>query len=569
MLTELQIKDYALIENLQVEFSPGLNVLTGETGAGKSILIGAVGLMLGEKGDIDSVRTGANSSMVEGIFDLHSRKDLLKILQEQGIEMEESSIILKRNVNTTGKTKCYANAQAITLSFLKHLGDELLDMHGQHEHQSLLKEERHLDSLDGFGKLLPLRLEVEKFFYEHQSLTQSLIELERREALTKEKIDLYQFQIKEIEKTNLSLGEEESLERERKILENSEKLFQLATEAQDLLSENEGSIIEQLGLLENKVSEVVSIDERLKEVFEDIKSSGYQLEEASHTLSDYRAKLEFDPQRLEIIRDRLDLIKTLKKKYGGSIENVLQYAERIKKEIHSVERNEEEIANLKIRIEENRKELEKRALELSGKRKEIATKMSIKIKEELVDLGMEKAKFEVGVNQIEEEDGLVEQQGKKYRTCERGIDEIRFLISPNPGEELRPLAKIASGGEISRVMLALKTILAEVDAVPTLVFDEIDVGIGGRIAEAVGKKLREIAKTRQVLCITHLPQIACLAEAHYLVKKETKKGRTTTQIKKLSKEEQIEEIARMLGGEAITKLTREHAREMLKMAEGR
>ncbi len=566
MLTKLIVKDYALIESLEVDFAPGLNILTGETGAGKSILIGALGLALGERADIDSVRTGAKAAVVEAEFCVKSHRPAAELLKELETEPSVDPLIVRREVNAAGKSRAFVNDSPVNLAGLKRLGDALLDMHGQHQHQSLLYEDRHLDYLDAFGHLEPLRRQVSQLFSEYHKTKKQLDDLVHKEQLTREKIDLYQFQLKEITDAGLHAGEEEELEKEKLILENTEKLFASASQAYEILYDGEGSIIERLGTLENLFTDLSSIDERQNESRDAVQSSLAQLEETARSLRQYRDKLQFDPERLEVIRDRLDLIKTLKKKYGqkqGTIEAVLEHAQRVKLELDSVEHGEEIIAKLRAELENERQELEKSALELSSKRTEAAKKLSKEVIGQLKDLGMEKAVFKTEVAQTPDTDGLVEVKKQRQKTESWGIDQVRFLISPNPGEDPKPLAKIASGGEISRVMLAIKTILAEADAVPVLVFDEIDAGIGGRVAEAVGHKLKEIGNKRQVLCITHLPQIAALGDSHYVVSKQENKGRTITNVQQLDEKQRVEELARMLGGSKITETTVKHAKEML------
>jgi DNA repair protein RecN (Recombination protein N) len=411
-----------------------------------------------------------------------------------------------------------------------------------------------------------MRGQVSQAFSEYNKIKKQLEELVHKEQLTREKIDLYQFQLKEIEAAGLQAGQEEELEKEKFILENTEKLFATANQAYELLYDGEGSIIERLVTLENLFTDLSSIDERQNESRDAVQSSLAQLEETARSLRQYRDKLQFDPDRLEVIRDRLDLIKTLKKKYGqklGTIEAVLEHSRRIKLELDSVEHGEEIIAKLRAEMENERQELEKQALLLSSKRTEAARKLSKEVIGQLKDLGMEKAVFKVQSLQNEDPIGLVEFKGKRVKTESHGIDQVSFLISPNPGEDPKPLAKIASGGEISRVMLAIKTILAEADAVPVLVFDEIDAGIGGRVAEAVGHKLKEIGRKRQVLCITHLPQIAALGDSHYVVSKQEHKGRTITNVQQLDQKQRVDELARMLGGSKITETTIKHAREMI------
>lgn len=565
MLKKLTVKDYALIDFLEVEFSPGLNILTGETGAGKSILIGALGLVLGERADSDSVRSGAKSAIVEAEFYLKGFDVIKKIFGELELDWSDD-LLVRREVSATGKSRAFVNDSPVTLANLKRIGDAVLDMHGQHEHQSLLYEEKHLDYLDGFAKTWPERTAAGELFHQYQKIRVELEAMRNKEQLTREKLDLYNFQIKEIETAALAEDEEEGLESQKTILENSEKLFSLSSESYQLLYQQDGSITEQFSALERSVEEISGIDPRMEPTLRSISSVNDQIEEVARDLRKYRDGISFDPARLEEIRNRLDLIRTLKKKYSGrenSIAAVLAHYVKIKAEVDSVEHGEENIKKLEAELETQRRELEKACLALSEKRQTAAKKMAKEVVTQLKDLGMEKASFKVDVAQIEEPEGIVHHNKKRLKTDASGIDAVKFLISPNPGEELKPLAKIASGGEISRVMLAVKTILSEADAVPVLVFDEIDAGIGGRIAEAVGIKLKEISSVRQVLCITHLPQIASLAKSHYQVSKEEKVGRTITSVARLDQQQRVDELARMLGGSKITETTLKHAKEMI------
>lgn len=565
MLTRLSVHNYALIESLEVEFRPGLNILTGETGAGKSILIGALGLALGERADSDSVRTGASQAVVEAEFRIDRHQTVRAIFEELGLEWT-GELSVRREVSAAGKSRALVNDAQVPLSGLKRIGDAILDMHGQHQHQSLLYEERHLDFLDGYARTWPERGAAGALFREHQGIRSELDALRGREKLTGEKLDLYAFQIREIESARLAEGEEEGLEREQAVLANAEKLHSLASEAYRLLYQNEGSISEQLSAARKALEQIAAIDERAGETGKGLASISDQVDEVSRELRRYRDSIQFDPGRLEEIRQRLDLVRTLKKKYGsrdGGTASVLNYLVRIKSEVDSVEHVQEHIARLEGELEAKRRKLERACLELSEKRQAAARRMAKEVLGQLGDLGMEKASFKVEVAQAEEEGGLARREGKYYGVGPTGMDQARFLISPNAGEDLKLLAKIASGGEISRVMLAVKTILAEVDQVSSLVFDEIDSGIGGRVAEAVGRKLRQIGEKRQVLCITHLPQIAALAQAHYRVAKREQSGRTLTTVEALSDKERVEEVARMLGGEKVSESALRHAREMV------
>lgn len=564
MLSELRIRNYALMEELSVGFSPGLNIMTGETGAGKSIIIGALGLALGERVDQDLIRTGAEEAVSEAVFDLSTNLRLAGNLESMGAEPEDGLLILKRAVSRAGRTKCWLNNSPVTLSVLRRVGDELLDMHGQHEHQSLLKVEKHLDLLDGFGGLLGLSDEVAGLYERYGEIEKSLEKKRNRLAQLKEREELLRFQLKEIEEAKLSVGEDERLESERLILENAESLLSSTQEAYEILSGRDGSVLESLGSVEKLLRQASEVDSSLRREVEALSSIGYRLDDLWRSLLSYQKNLEFEPERLEEVRGRVELIGTLKRKYVDSIEGMLGRRDEIEAELKSLEEGEETTDALKAELGDIRKEISKKVADLSKLRREKALKLERKVLRELSDLGMGGAKFKASFELEEDPDGLAELEGKSYRTTERGVDRVEFLISPNPGEELKPLRKIASGGEISRMMLALKSILAEADSVPSLIFDEIDLGIGGKVAEAVGKKLKSISSRRQVICITHLPHIAVYGTTHFEVRKFTEKGRTYTEASFLDKEGRVREVARMLGGEKVAETAVRHAKRMLK-----
>ncbi len=566
MLTELRIRDYALMDELSVRFVKGLNILTGETGAGKSIIIGALGLALGERADQDSIRTGADEAVAEAVFDLSENKDITETIRSAGVDLVDGCITLRRALSRSGRTRCHLNDSPVTLSALRGVGDELLDMLGQHEHQSLFRAEKHLDYLDRFGRLEVLVAEVGELFATYEKLKAELKERRKRLAELKEREELYRFQLAEIKDANLAEGEDEELERERAVMENVEELLSSTQAAYKAIHEDESSVLDSLGRLENILEKASELDGSLKATLETVKAISYQLDDLWRSLLAYQKRLEFDPERLAQIRERIDLIRSLKKKYGTTLRDVMDNGDKIEKELQQLTTGEESFGELEAEMESIRSKLSQKAWEVSRRRRKAASKLEKRVISELEDLGMKNAKFRISFELEEEQDGLVELEGKRYRTTERGIDRAEFLISPNPGEDLKPLRRIASGGEISRMMLAMKSILAEADPVPILIFDEIDVGIGGRVAEAVGRKLRSLSSKRQILCITHLPQIAVNGEVHLEVRKVTRKGRTYTQAAGLEKEGRVKEIARMLGGEKSPETAIRHAQQMLKKA---
>jgi DNA repair protein RecN (Recombination protein N) len=564
MLKNLRIKNYALVEDLDIEFYPGLNVLTGATGAGKSIIVGAVNLVLGERATTEMVRTGADEATIEGIFEIEKKDLFPKLLASLGILLDENILIIRREVSSKGASRCFVNDKQVTLTNLKLIGDRLADLHGQHQHQSLLNVSNHLEYLDNFGDLNQFQEEVGLTYFQLKSKIKELDEIQKHEKENQEKKQLYSFQANEIERANLSLGEDEKLLEERKILDNIETLHQILSGAYKELYDSENSVSQRLSFSKKEIEKASQIDSEFKDHTQALDTSLIQISDISRFLEKYLIRLEFDPQRLEEIRERLNLINSLKKKYGPKLTEILEYAEELRKTLDLFQNLGEKIDILKKEIETLTDILKERALFLSNKRKEKGEQLAKKIKKELSFLGMEKTEFEIRISYKEDENGLIKLNGKRYYVDEKGMNYVEFFVSPNPGEELKPLAKIASGGEISRIMLGLKSILAKSDQIPTMIFDEVDVGIGGEVADSVGKRLRSLSSNHQIICITHLQQIASFAQHHFRVFKETEKNRTVTKIKELNEKERVKEIARMISGEKISELTLRHAKEMIK-----
>ena len=561
MLKELSIKNFAIIDQLRVEFRPGLNVFTGETGAGKSIVVDALNLALGERASGDLIRTGSDEAVVEAAFDLNGSGAgaVTGILAEQGIGMEkDEDLIIRRVISSSGKNKIYLNGSLANLATLAAVGRHLADIHGQHEHQSLLALDQQMEMLDSFGGLHGIRAEVAEAYGKLMGVRKKLAELETGERDRAQREDLLRYQKNEIEAAQLKEGEDEELANEQRVLANAEKLAGLARAADEALYTGDGSVLSGLKRAITSAREIAAIDEKLGPVLELLESGRAQIDEAARDMSSYAERVEFDPQRLESIGDRLDLIQKLKKKYGSSIREINDFGARAAAGLARMEQSTEEIEKLKSEIQAVKFGLTEKAKELTKKRSAAARELEKKVETELGHLGMKRSQFAVKVGQEAGGDTL---DGLKLGP--RGADRVEFLISPNPGEELRPLAKIASGGELSRIMLALKTILVEGDPIPTLVFDEVDAGIGGAVADEVGKKLRRIATRRQVFCITHLAQIASMATSHYGVAKAVRKDRTSTEVRLLEDRERVDEIARMLGGKTITGTTLKHAEEMI------
>jgi DNA repair protein RecN (Recombination protein N) len=478
--------------------------------------------------------------------------------------LQDDVFIIRREISSRGQNKCFLNDRLITLATLKSIGDRLADLHGQHEHQSLLNVERHIEYLDDYASLGEIKARVSQTFHLLKKKRRDLEELRSGKSRDEERRKLYQFQIQEIEKSNLSQDEEGKLGEQRKVLENAEALFEATSNLYHQLYEAEGSILDKLTSMSRELKKSHQIDSRLKEPAQTLESCVIGLQDAARFLEDYRTHLEFDPEKLEMIRERLNLLNTLKRKYDKSIEEILAYKDQMQRELERIESKDEIISDREKEIVGLSGALMEKCSLLSQKRKAKASQLSTKIQKALADLGMPKTKFEIKISQRADENGLLRIDGKRYFVDERGMDQVEFFVSPNPGEDLKPLAKIASGGEISRIMLALKSILAKVDRLETVIFDEIDLGIGGEVASAVGRSLKALGSSHQVIVITHLQQIASQADHHFNVFKESAKGRTVTKIRILDRDERVKEIARMISGEKVSPVTLRQAKEMLK-----
>ena len=565
MLTSLNIENYALIGKLNIDFSSGFNVLTGETGAGKSIIIGALSMVLGERASGDLVRTGQTKAYVEATFDVSKNKKISKILKDIGIEAD-GNLILSREILSAGKTQARINGRAVTQTNLRQVSRNLIDIHGQHEHQSLLNQETHIDLLDNLGgkELLKLRTAVEKDFLKLDVLKSKFRALSQSKEEREKQIDYLKFQIKEIDEADLKDEEEEDLKDEKAMLANAEKLLEKANQAYNSISgeSGENSALDSIKSASSALAEMAEMDKKLNKLAERLESAKIELDDIASEVESYQDKVVFDPKRLEEVEDRLYLISELKRKYGGSVKEILRKRDEIEKELKMLEGSGEELEGLKGEIDELSKKLGKECESLTEEREEVAKKIEAGIKEELAELNMPKVKFKVQVQVEEEEEGIPVGK-KKLKVGPKGVDIIEFLISPNPGEPLKPLAKIASGGEISRVMLGLKSILSKADEIPTMIFDEIDVGIGGQTAVKVGDKLSGLSKARQVICITHLPHIASKPGKHVHVSKSIESGKTHVFVKDLKEEERIKEVANLLGGK-VSEATLKTAQELIK-----
>ena len=555
MLNELSIKNFAIIDELQVSFGEGLNVISGETGAGKSIIIGAVSLLLGDRATTEMIRTQADTATVEAFFDIAANKPLQDKIAEMGFAAGDE-LVIRRVISHTGKNKAFINGQMATLVNLAAVSELLINICGQHEHQVILNAENHIDILDEFGGCLPARAAYEEIYNQYQQIRTQIEKLKNLRHSREEKTDLFKFQLKEIQDINPQPAEDTALADEKKVLVNFQKLSGWANLAYDLLYGEKDSAIVKLKEVQNQVKEIKKIDANLKLADTDIESSFITLQEAALTLRDYGKNLFFDSERLAVIDERLELLNRLKRKHGGSLEGVLRRKQEIEEDLKKVFSVEEELEKLGKEEEKIKDDLRQNALKLSQIRKQAAKKLQEAVDKEIHALNMPHASFQVNFKKC-----AADKTAESFE--QTGGDEIEFYLVANKGEESKPLNKIASGGELSRIILALKNVLSRTGSVASIVFDEVDNGIGGAVAEIVGRKLKEVSANHQVICITHLPQIACFGDKHMYVSKKVMKGRTITSVEELDDEQKIEEISRMLGGVNVTKATREHAREMI------
>lgn len=551
MLRFISIDNYTLIDHLEMEFLPGLNLITGETGSGKSILVDAVGLLVGARASLEMVREGCDRASIEGIFSVASDNPVWQIQDETVVDSDDGELIVRREISLTGTNRVFINGRLSTLNHLFNLGSFLVHIHGQHEQQGLLQPVNHLDYLDEFGGNQKLRDEVSRMFQSLQEFQSRIRMIQSSERERLQRRDLLQFQLEEIESLQLEAGLDGRLSAEKLLLSSAEKRSQAARESYDALYEREASILTMLGQVLKKISGLAEMDESLLGASQKMQDLVFQLEEIAFQTRDYADSIEFSSARLEQVEERLAEIEKAKRKYGATVEGILGYAEQAELEACQLEQQETELDELLSEVGRLERSFHRTAKELSEKRTKDAVQLSARIEGELEDLAMQETRFEVRLVQNEK------------LASEKGIDVVEFLISPNPGEPLRPLAKIASGGELSRIMLALKSVLKTDQASRTLVFDEIDAGIGGRVAKRLGEKLSGLASGNQVFCVTHLPQIAALATQHFHVGKRKKGTRTIIELVNLDQQGRVEELSRMLAGDAITATTRRQALELM------
>lgn len=550
MLRELRIRNYAVIDDLRLDLETGLNVLTGETGAGKSIVVGALSLLLGERASSDVVRTGEDGALVEGVFDISGMPHLARALQQEGIEADDGWLILRREVLREGRNRAWVNGSAATAGLIARLGTALVDLHGQHEHQALLERDAQRHILDEFGGATEV---ADTVAAAHGTVRDALTRLEvtrRRIAETRDRSDYLEYRAREIEAARLEAGEEERLVAEARRLEHSEELESLSGSLHGAVHGDDGSLADRLGELGRSIGELVRIDPTAGELDSMYADALTTLEELGRRLAAYHNAVEHDPDRLAELRERLDLIYRLKRKYGDTVEDVLSAAASARAELEEADRGALDVATLEGEAKAARLDLERKADELTGLRRDAAARLENAVSDQLADLGMEGGSFRVVLEPTPE-------------TGPAGSERVDFRVSLNPGFDPGPLSRVASGGELSRVMLALKTVLAAVDAVPCLVFDEIDSGVGGRVAHQVAARLADVAERHQVFAITHLPQIASRADSHLHVDKIDSDGRASARVSRLQGTERIEELARMLGGDPGSEASLRHAAELL------
>ncbi|MCL6430807.1 MAG: DNA repair protein RecN [Anaerolineae bacterium] len=553
MLQELSITNLAIIDHLRLSFSPGMNVLTGETGAGKSIIVDAVSALLGARVSADTVvRSGSERATVEAIFTLtpEQSENLRPLLEEYGLDDAEGTLILSREISRSGRSVCRVNGRAVTLGLLEEIGQRLIDIHGQSEHLSLLRVREHLYFLDRYAGLTAQRERLAGLVAELRRVRQTLQACLQDERELARRMDLLQYQVAEIEAARLDPDEEAELIRQRTMLANAERLSELASSGYTLLDggEQRRSALDMLGAALHDLQQLERLDPSLADQRQALEGAIYQLEDVARALRRYRDSIEYSPARLKQVEDRLALIHTLKRKYGDTVEEVLRFAQRAREELDSITHNEQRVAELREQEQQLLRRAGEEAASLSEARQRAARELERAMEEQLAELKMERARFVVSIEREEDTSGP-EIDGRRWALDATGVDRVEFLVAPNLGEPPKPLARIASGGETSRLMLAMKGVLSAADPVPTLIFDEIDAGISGRVGTLVGRRLWSLTRQHQVLCVTHLPQIASFADRHLGVSKRIDGERTVTVVHPLSGDERQRELAALLGGD--------------------
>lgn len=555
MLSLLHIENIAIIESADISFDGGFNVLTGETGAGKSIVIDAISAVLGERTSRELIRTGAKSALVNAVF---TGTLPAKWMEDNGFPLEEE-LMLQREIQGDGRNVCRVNGRPLTVAQLRQLGRQLLNIHGQHDGQLLLDPDCHLGYLDSFGKTAPLLEEYQDAYRSMADLRRRITGLEMDEAERSRRVDTLEYQIKELERAELRLGEDEELDARKTLLRSSGKLMEAIQEAQFALSGGEDSqgACDLISEAEGAIRSVTRLGPQLEELGEKLTSLRYAADDTAEVLRDFADEFDFSPEELDRLESRLDVIYRLKKKYGPTVADMLDYLEKCKEELEQIKDADDTIQKLGKELEKARKEARKRGEDLTKARKKAADDLQKRVQEELRQLDMPKVQFVTDFAPSPSQDGM----------DDTGMDQVQFLMSANLGEALKPIQKVASGGELARIMLALKNVLAEDDGIGSLVFDEVDTGVSGRAAQKVAEKMADVARRKQVLCVTHLPQIAAMADTHFSVEKGERNGRTFTNVERLDRKGRTEELARLIGGAAVTDVLRESAEELLDQAE--
>lgn len=561
MIKSLYIKDFALIDELDVQFESGLNIMTGQTGAGKSIIIGALNMILGERADTEVIRQGASKAISEATMFVGKNEYLTQLLEENAVEVSEE-LILRREIRHSG-SRAFINDTPVNISVLKKVGDQLVDLHGQHDHQMLLKDENHLGVIDQFDSVQPVLKEFEVEYHAMSLLQKEMRDLKRRERELKEKTDLYQFQVKELEAAQLDPFEEEELESEMNLLDNAEDLDQKASAIAEIGNGDDVSLMEMLNTIKLHLEDMSRIESEFETYLQEVNTARISIQEAIQFAERYRNGIEFNPQRLESLRQRQSELNRIQKKYQKSIPDLISYYKEVKAELNVAENFDLEIERIQKKIDQQAEILKKKATDLHNVRKRVGEQLSAEVVESLKNLGIMNGQFKVDVSWKISNKGWIEIDGNSIDCTLDGCDEVLFYISTNKGESPKPLAKIASGGEVSRVMLSLKSILAKEHHLPVMIFDEIDTGISGNISEKVGREMRKLSEYCQIVAITHQPQIASQAHKHYRVQKVEQEERTITRIVPLSDEEHIHEVASLMSGEEITDSALTSARELI------
>ena len=553
MLNQLSIRNVAVIDKLDINLHDGVSVLTGETGAGKSIIIDSINMILGDRANKELVRYGTDKAVVQAVFD--APKSVINVLEENDIDVEDETVIITRQVTKEGKSVARINGMVVTLNILREISDRLINIHGQHDNQALLTPIRHITFLDAYADNEEYINRYKDILSKKREIEKKISSLEMDEQEKMQRIDLLEYQVTEIKKASLEKGEEDDLREQRDIYTNAEQITKSVNEAYMNLYEGDEiqSAYDGISIAVNEISQISDLNPQLKSIYDTLNEIMYSLEDTAHEIKEFGETVEFDEQTLNEIEERLDLISRLKRKYGNSIEEILEYLKKAESELNDIKLSDERTNELKEELKNITKELKEKGNVLTQRRENAAKVLEENIEKSLHELNMEKSKFKVSI----------ENDGTFY---DNGMDKVEFLISTNPGEPLKPLVKIASGGELSRVMLAIKSILADSDGVDTMIFDEIDTGVSGKAAMSIAKKLAVIAKNKQVICITHLPQLTAMADNHYLIQKNTDGEMASTTLKELDEEGRELELARIIDGGEVTELALSHAKQMLENA---